>query len=444
MSLFLMKEYENSGKTIPEFTPRNIALAAAAVIGQLKQGMVLFSCGYENDPYSRFEVLAGMGSVDSFMVPAGTCKASQLIALQKFLDARPGWVFCCVGYDVKNGLEQLSSSNPDRIGFPDLLFFRPAAVVGQRMGTLFTSGDPVVLNALMKVLQKPSEFPENPPVLVHHAITGAEYLEAVAKAQVHIQHGDIYEMNFCQEFFAETPDGFSPERFWQSLTEASPAPFSVFCRWHSHYLASASPERFIQKECNRLISQPMKGTIRRGKDKKEDQLMQKRLLDSEKERSENVMITDLVRNDLSKVAEPGSVAVDEIFGVYTFPQVHQMISTVSCRVKPEAAFTDLLSATFPMGSMTGAPKIRAMQIIDELEYTKRGLFSGATGYISPEGDLDMNVIIRSVIGCEAQKTLSFQTGGAITSDSEPEEEYRESLLKASAIINLLNPGLKND
>lgn len=437
-----MKDSGNSGKTTPEFTPRSIALAAAAVIGQLKQGMVLFSCGYENDPYSRFEVLAGIGSVDSFMVPAGAFQAGHLKELQKFLNTRHGWVFCCIGYDVKNGLEQLSSANPDRIGFPDLLFFRPAAVVGQRMGTLFTSGDTVVLNAFMKALQQPAEFPDNPPVQVHHAITGAQYLDAIGKAKTYIQQGEIYEMNFCQEFFAETPDGFSPERFWQSLTETSPAPFSVFCRWNGHYLASASPERFIQKDCNRLISQPMKGTVRRGTDKKEDRLMLKQLVESEKERSENVMITDLVRNDLSKVAEPGSVAVDELFGVYTFPQVHQMISTVSCRVKPETEFTDLLSATFPMGSMTGAPKIRAMQIIDELEYTKRGLFSGATGYVSPEGDLDMNVIIRSVMGCEIQKTLSFQTGGAITSDSEPEEEYRESLLKASAIINLLNPGPK--
>ncbi|HRZ41822.1 MAG TPA: anthranilate synthase component I family protein [Bacteroidales bacterium] len=438
-----MKDSKNSGKTTPEFTPRRIALAAASVIGQLKQGMVLFSCGYENDPYSRFEVLAGLGSVDSFVVPAGAFQAGHLKKLRKFLGGPPGWVFCCIGYDVKNGMEKLSSKNPDRIGFPDLVFFRPAAVVGQRMGTFFTSGDNGVLSAFMQAVQQHHENSENLPVQVHNAITEARYLEAVGKAKAYIQQGDIYEMNFCQEFFAETPEDFSPEQFWQSLTEASPAPFSVFCRWHSHYLASASPERFLQKDCNRLISQPMKGTIGRGKGKKEDLLMRQRLLASEKERSENVMITDLVRNDLSRVSEPGTVSVDELFGVYTFPQVHQMISTVSCRVRPEADFTDLLSATFPMGSMTGAPKIRAMQLIDELESSRRGLFSGATGYLSPEGDLDMNVIIRSVIGCNQRKILSFQTGGAITSDSVPEEEYRESMLKASAIIHLLNPGHKN-
>ena len=272
--------------------------------------------------------------------------------------------------------------------------------------------------------------------LIKARVSRTEYIENVEAIKQHIQRGDIYEMNYCQEFYAESSELNTLEVF-RALNHISNAPFSCYLKIGNCYLISASPERFIKKDGSHIISQPIKGTQRRSADKEEDARLKAELFENQKERSENVMIVDLVRNDLSRIAKKDSVKVDELFGVYTFDQVHHMISTISCELRKDKVLKDIFEATFPMGSMTGAPKIRAMELIEKFEQTKRGLYSGAVGYISPEGDFDFNVVIRSMQYNALNKYLSFMVGGAITIGSDAELEYEECLVKAKALFEVL-------
>jgi para-aminobenzoate synthetase component 1 len=247
----------------------------------------------------------------------------------------------------------------------------------------------------------------------------------------------LYEVNFCQEFFCEHLQ-IDPVSLFEKLKRLSPAPFACFLRHNEKFLLCSSPERFLKKEKNKLIAQPIKGTIRRSESERDhDSQLKEQLRNDPKERAENVMIVDLMRNDLAKSSVPGTVKVEELFGIYTYPQVHQMISTVTSELRSDVHFVDAIRNAFPMGSMTGAPKIKAMQLIDHYEKTKRGLFSGSIGYITPDGDFDFNVVIRSMLYNRGNKYLSFQTGGAITYDSAAEKEYEESLLKAKAMMQIL-------
>jgi para-aminobenzoate synthetase component 1 len=217
----------------------------------------------------------------------------------------------------------------------------------------------------------------------------------------------------------------------------SKAPFSCYFKFDGKYLLSASPERFLKKQGSKLISMPIKGTARRGKNIEDDLALRRKLLADQKERSENVMIVDLVRNDLSRSSVEGSVKVEELFGIKTFPQVHQMVSTITGVLRDDVHFVDAIRNAFPMGSMTGAPKVRAMELIEQYEKSKRGLYSGAVGYITPEGDFDFNVVIRSLLYNSLNHYLSFHVGSAIVFDSAPEKEYEECLLKAKALIQVL-------
>jgi len=198
-----------------------------------------------------------------------------------------------------------------------------------------------------------------------------------------------------------------------------------------------SPERFIHKQNHEIISQPIKGTSKRGADPTQDELLKVALKNNQKEQAENVMIVDLVRNDLGKVAIPGTVNVDELCGIYTLKTVHQMISTISATLKENLLFSEIIKASFPMGSMTGAPKIRAMEIIEELEFFSRGLYSGSVGYISPDGNFDFNVVIRSILYNSTTKALLYPAGGAITANSDIAKEFEECLLKAKTMKDAL-------
>lgn len=352
------------------------------------------------------------------------------------------WKFGFISYDYKNQLEKLNSDNPDHIGFPDRHFFSPellfkicqSSVEIDYQPDLYTEDQ--VRFMLDEARQLDPEMTSN-PVQITPRISKEEYLEKVYKLKEHIQLGDIYEVNFCQEFYAEKIE-LDPISVYIKLNEKSPTPFSSFVKHHDQFLMCASPERFMQKTGEKILSQPIKGTIRRGKNAREDELLKQTLLNDPKERSENVMIVDLVRNDLSRVAQKASVQVDELFGIYTFPQVHQMISTVSAKLKPETTFESIIQATFPMGSMTGAPKISSMELIEKYESTKRGIYSGTVGYIDEHGDFDFNVVIRSIIYNQKNKYLSFMVGGAITINSIPEKEYEECLLKAKAMMEVLS------
>ena len=262
------------------------------------------------------------------------------------------------------------------------------------------------------------------------------YLDKIDEIHELIRAGEVYELNYCVPF-SHSYSSFNPADFQKELIKKSPVPMASFYKNGPTSLCGASMERFLAKTGDTLTSQPIKGTIRKGSDSAEDQEMIKELESSQKDKAENVMIVDLVRNDLARISESGSIKVSELFGIYSYLQVHQMISTVQSKLKKGLKFSDILYAAFPMGSMTGAPKISAMKIIEALEETKRGVYSGAVGYFTPEGDFDFNVVIRSILYNASNSYVSFSVGSAITSKSTPQREYEECLVKAKAMRSVL-------
>ena len=353
-------------------------------------------------------------------------------SIKESIDESNDWLFGYFGYDLKNQIEDLNSNNQDRIGLVDSNFFIPEHLVFFEETSLR-----IVSNSPSKVIEeilqvRLEDIQITLPIKMIPSMSRSEYLKKVTNIRNHIEEGDVYELNLCMEFFAEN-QAIDPVHYYLELCKQSPMPFSGFQKWQNTFLICASPERFLKKKDQEIISQPIKGTIRRGISRVEDELLKESLRNDEKEIAENMMIVDLVRNDLAKTAMTGSIKVKEIFGIYTFEQVHQMISTVVSTKNPEIHIIDVIKNAFPMGSMTGAPKIRSMQLIEKYENTKRGLYSGSIGYFDPKGDFDFNVVIRSLIYNLESKTLSFQVGSAITYDSIPENEYEECLLKAKAI-----------
>ncbi|QLE02705.1 aminodeoxychorismate synthase component I [Galbibacter sp. BG1] len=364
--------------------------------------------------------------------------------LKEYQSVTKDWLFGYLTYDLKNDVENLSSSNHDGLLFPDLFFFQPKRLFLLKEDRvefhyLGMIDDEIEedYQAILSYLDDEVYLDEaKEDIKIRLRIHKDEYFAKVNTMLAHIHRGDIYEANFCQEFYAEDT-AIDPIKTFQNLNKISQPPFATFLKYEGKYLLSASPERYIKKKGTEIISQPIKGTARRASNPEEDALLVKDLQQDEKERSENVMIVDLVRNDLSRVAIKGSVQVEELCKVYTFMQVHQLISTVKATVSEELHPVDIIKAAFPMGSMTGAPKLSAMKIIEELEETKRGLYSGAVGYFSPNGDFDFNVIIRSILYNDYLKYISFSVGSAITSKSKPENEYEECLIKAKAMREAL-------
>lgn len=344
-----------------------------------------------------------------------------------------------MAYDLKNQLENLDSTNPENIHFEKISAFVPKYLWVLERGSdllkLFAQSadeDGVAHQLERQLACDLKNFQVGFPS-IEAKIRKLGYLQKVKKLKELIQSGDIYEANLCMEFYAEQVD-ISPEELYLLFNTKSPSPFSAFYKQEDNYLLSASPERFLAKRGKKIISQPMKGTIKRGDTTEDDAMLKAKLREDLKEQTENVMIVDVVRNDLSRFAERGSVQVEELFGIYSFPQVHQMISTITCEVNDKINMGEIIKATFPMASMTGAPKISAMKILDLVEESSRNLYSGSIGYLSPTGDFDCNVIIRSMLYNSNTKYLSYSTGGAITAMSDPEREYEECLLKAKAIF----------
>jgi para-aminobenzoate synthetase component 1 len=358
---------------------------------------------------------------------------------QQFIDEKTSWLFGHLAYDIKNEIENLSSEHPDNTGFPDLFFFEPEVMIRlTEQEMIIEADDPAAVYSAINqsdALQKPGIIAND--IKIQNRISRNEYIEIINKLKQHILRGDCYEINFCQEFFVENAV-INPAEVYKKLSVLSPNPFSALYRIKNNWLVCASPERFLKKQGNRILSQPIKGTSKRNLlNSLEDDKSKSGLRNSEKDRSENVMVVDLVRNDLAKICEKGTVRVDELYGIYSFPQVHQMISTVSGELKNDIPFTGIIKATFPMGSMTGAPKLRVMELIEEYESVKRGIFSGAVGYISPDGDFDFNVVIRSIMYNAESNYLSFQAGSGITFSSEAENEWEECLMKAEAMKMVL-------
>jgi len=393
---------------------------------------VLDSNGYA-DSYGKYDLLIAAGARVLVEEDCGNA----FNRLKECYANTGDWLFGILGYDLKNELELLDSKNTDHLTFPELCFFIPEYLIIAEGGNLRVAvGSPDILETINEgfVVEMPATNHRN--IAIQPRMTKTQYLEKIQKLQAHIARGDVYEVTFCQEFYA-ADTSIDPLAMYQRLNANSPTPFSGYLKLQDKYLLCASPERFLSKQGTKLISQPIKGTAKRSKDPREDDRIKAQLSKDLKEQTENVMIVDLVRNDLTKSAAPASVQVTEQFGVYSFAQVHQMISTITCEIDPGVHVIDAISNTFPMGSMTGAPKVRAMQLIEEYEESKRGAYSGAMGYLSPDGDFDFNVVIRSMLYAKDKQYLSFQVGSAITVASSPEMEYEECMLKASAIIETI-------
>jgi para-aminobenzoate synthetase component I len=392
-------------------------------------------CLLDNQQYNftapAFECLLAVGCKKNITAPSG--KAFE--QLKQFSNENKGWLFGHLGYDLKNETEKLRSDNFDGVGFDDMHFFVPEIVIklSEKQAHIYCDGDAQKIFDAIQLGQSGVTENKLTAVDIKSRIDKADYIATVQKLQQHILSGDCYEINFCQEFFAEDAL-IDPLQVYHKLIALSPNPFAALYKLDDTFCICASPERYLKKEGHKIFSQPIKGTSKRDFINADNDLQNKNYLSTnEKEKSENVMVVDLVRNDLSKVCREGTVKVEELFGVYSFPQVHQMISTISGLIKDNVHWVDIIKATFPMGSMTGAPKKRVMELIEQYEKTKRGLFSGAIGYINPDGDFDFNVVIRSIFYNATRHYLSFNAGSGITFYSDAEKEYEECLLKAEAM-----------
>lgn len=402
----------------------------------------------KNFPVAYFNSNNGKGTIafgEGEVFIKKTIKKTDFQKLDSFISKNKGkFIVGSISYDIKNSIEQLESNNSDFIQFPDLFFWIPKYVVefnNENFNFIQGEKNDESFDFLNHILEEETDnnFHQY-PFDFKERISKNVYIQQVNSLKNHIQQGNIYEVNFCQEYYAENVELNFPLDAYFKLNQITQAPFSCYLNIDSHIVLCGSPERFIQKTDNKIISQPIKGTSKRGETTEQDELLKKELQSNQKERSENIMIVDLVRNDLSKIAKKGSVHVDELCGIYSFKTVHQMISTVSCNLNEDVNFSEILKATFPMGSMTGAPKVSAMKLIEQHESFKRGLFSGSIGYIKPNGDFDFNVIIRSLLYNKENKYLSCSVGSAITIKSDAELEYEECQVKIKRILD----GMKHE
>lgn len=419
-------------------TEQQIFKQKALLWGQ-KQGEAcccLDSNHYQGDSYGKYAFVLAVGA--ERQLELRTAKGA-FKALKTFAKAQQDWLFGYLSYELKDDIEALSSSNLATQDFPLLHFFSPRYLIlihCDGVLELLSKREPA--EQILEAIQAQNHSIEPwKAVNLRPRISKARYLETVKTIQEHILAGDVYELNFCQEFFAENCL-LDPIAAFKRLNAIAQTPFAAYYQHQNYYALCGSPERFLCKRGQQLIAQPIKGTIRRGKNTTEDKALREQLRKSEKDRAENVMIVDLMRNDLTKVCTTGSIQVKELFGVYSFERVSQMISTVLGTLQPQRHWTDALEATFPIGSMTGAPKVSSLQLIEQYETVARGLYAGTIGYVTPTGDFDFNVVIRSLLYDASTQYLSCQVGGAIVFDSQALAEYEECLLKAQTILAALD------
>ena len=424
---------------IHKYYPKNVNTFKAQLLAwsQAFDEIVWLDSNSFKNAYSNFDAVLAVGALTSI----STDYHQAFQNLKEYQTNTKDWIFGYLSYDLKNDVEALVSNNFDGLEFPDLVFFQPKKLFFIKDGVVELHYLAMVAHEMetdLSIIQSCAleAYKTQDKIKVKLRINKDEYHSKVEKLLKHIHRGDVYEANFCQEFYAEEVV-INPLQIYNNLNQISNPPFATFLKFYDKYLLSASPERYLKKTGDCLLSQPIKGTSRRSEDPMEDNQLKAHLKTDEKERSENIMIVDLVRNDLSRTAIKGSVTVEELCEVYTFQQVHQMISTITSKISNEVHPVDVIKTTFPMGSMTGAPKVSAMTIIEQLEETKRGLYSGAVGYFSPAGDFDFNVVIRSILYNKTKQYVSYSVGGAITAKSEPAKEYEECLVKAKAMREVL-------
>ena len=422
---------ETTLRSVEEFKTRLLVWA------QQFETVVWLDSNQYLQPHSSYDSILAVDAFTSIQTDA----INGFKNLKEYQSITKDWIFGYLSYDLKNDTEPLNSENFDGLHFPDLYFFQPKKLFLFKGNTLVTKylnfvsdeiDDDLESIECISIQQEPSTKNE---LKIESRISKVSYINKVSTMLSHIHRGDIYEANFCQEFYANAK--LNPLETYSKLNTIAQTPFATFLKNGDQYLLSSSPERYLKKSGLKIISQPIKGTTKRSHNLDEDLDLKINLESDQKERSENVMIVDLVRNDLSKIAQKGTVKVTELCQVHSFKQVHHMISTVQATALAGVSAVDIIAATFPMGSMTGAPKISAMNIIESLEETKRGLYSGAVGYFTPEGDFDFNVVIRSILYNASKSYISFSVGSAITSKSTPEKEYEECLVKAKAMRSVL-------
>lgn len=385
-------------------------------------------------------------------------KQLSLFSLETHADLPPfqGGLLGYFGYDLYQHLETIKSIQVDERQFPDLLLGFYDLVLAfdleLKRAWIFSSGYPereeslrlmraenryrwllreLENNNLLSPISEEIISAEN----ITANFTSSSYQEAVAKVVEYILAGDIFEANISQCFKAKLPQNLPPFDLYRRLRLINPAPFAAYLCFDKAVLISASPERFLQLKDNNVEARPIKGTRPRGKSPEQDRLFANELLASEKDRAENIMIVDLLRNDLSRVCCDHSVAVSRLCGLESYATVHHLVSVVEGKLRDNLQAVDLLRATFPGGSITGAPKIRAMEIIAEIEPTHRGPYCGSIGYIGFDGNMDCSILIRTF--AYKDNIVTFQAGGAVVVDSDPLSEYEETLTKARALINAL-------
>jgi para-aminobenzoate synthetase component 1 len=355
-------------------------------------------------------------------------------------------------YDLLHYLEDVPRPHNDDMQFKDLAVGCYDLVLsfdhGKKKAYIISSGLPETgqiarekkagerLLWLKTILKKNKcyHFPRQPLISeseIESNFTEQDYAKAVRKTIDYIKSGDIFEVNISQRFEASMPCDVSAYDVYHRLRKINPAPFSAYFNHKDVAIASASPERFLKVKNDDVEARPIKGTRERGKNAEEDNQLAKLLIDSEKDRAENIMIVDLMRNDLSRVCDDHSIKVEKLCGLESFPTVHHLVSVVKGKLKKNKSVIDLLEASFPGGSITGAPKIRSMEIIHEIEPNQRGPYCGSIGYIGFNGCMDLSIVIRTI--CIKKGKLTFQVGGAIVLDSDPVGEYKETLQKARAM-----------
>ncbi len=391
---------------------------------------------HSEDAYGRYAFMLAVGAERQLELRETDYAFEHLRA---FAEAENDWLFGYLSYELKNAVEDLVSANNATQQFPVLHFFSPSyLLLLDNNGQVAIHSKKESTEVLWQAIQA-QIIPSSPTwqaIDLTPRLSKTAYLETIHAIQEHIAAGDVYELNFCQEFYAENCD-LSPQATFERLNSLAQTPFAAYYQQTQYHLLCGSPERYLCKRGQQLIAQPIKGTIHRGATPEEDAALRQQLRHSAKDQAENVMIVDLMRNDLTKVSETGSIQVPELFGIYSFERVSQMISTVTSQLQEGQHWTDALRATFPIGSMTGAPKVSSLQLIEQYETTQRGLYAGAVGYVTPEGDFDFNVVIRSLLYDAERRYLSCHVGGAIVYDSDPEAEYAECLLKAQTVLAAL-------
>lgn len=383
-----------------------------------------FSIHVSNNHPSNYDIIAAFGTKKII---------SSLQELQ--LDDHE-FKFGLISYDLKNQLENLQSVHKDEYDLDDIYFFIPEIIIEVKDGLINVTPREREEEFYLCDNFKSNKSKKNQPINIKCSTTKEQYLNSVNLLKSHIQNGDIYEINYCINHYSSDAE-LDPDDLFLSLNAISEAPFASYTRLNNLYVICSSPERFICKQENKIITQPIKGTAPRGENSILDETNKNNLRKDAKEINENVMIVDVSRNDLSRIAKKSTVQAIKLFEVETYKQVHQLVSTVTCTLKKDSTFKSIIKATFPPASMTGAPKIRAMQLIDEYENFRRGAYSGCIGFIDDKGNFDFNVVIRSIIYNAHTNYFSFASGSAITSKCDPEKEYEECKLKAKAMEKVI-------